>query len=203
MGNSRMSWPNRITVTRLLMVPVFVLLLLNAREHWGYRYGAAALAGLLGLADAVDGILARRTGTVTKVGSILDPLADYALTISAMVTLSIPGILSDDRTLFLPYWVSVTLVSRALFMLGGMIILYLLCGVFQGLPSVTGKAATVMQIVVVLVTCASPDLLRWLGDWAWTVLYAVWGVTVLLAVLSLLGYIRVGSKLLAAGGHTE
>ena len=198
-----MSWPNRITVTRLLMVPVFVLLLLNAREHWGYRYGAAALAGLLGLADAVDGILARRTGTVTKVGSILDPLADYALTISAMVTLSIPGILSDDRTLFLPYWVSVTLVSRALFMLGGMIILYLLCGVFQGLPSVTGKAATVMQIVVVLVTCASPDLLRWLGDWAWTVLYAVWGVTVLLAVLSLLGYIRVGSKLLAAGGHTE
>jgi len=198
-----MSWPNRITVTRLLMVPVFVLLLLNARDHWAYRYGAAALAGLLGLADAADGILARRTGTVTKVGSILDPLADYALTISAMVTLSIPGILSADRTLFLPYWVSVTLVSRALFMLGGMIILYLLCGVFQGLPSVTGKAATVMQIVVVLVTCASPDLLQVLGDWAWAVLYSVWGVTVALAILSLLGYIRVGSKLLAAGGHTD
>ncbi|MBL7141408.1 MAG: CDP-alcohol phosphatidyltransferase family protein [Planctomycetes bacterium] len=198
-----MSWPNRITVTRLLMVPVFILLLLNARDHWGYRYGAAALAGLLGLADAADGILARRTGSVTKVGSILDPLADYALTISAMVTLSIPGILSEDRSLFLPYWVSVTLVSRALLMLGGMVILYLLCGVFQGLPSVAGKAATVMQVITVLVTCASPDLLRLLGDWAWTILYAVWGVTVMLAVISLLGYIRVGSKLLAAGGHTE
>jgi len=198
-----MSWPNRITVARLLVVPVFILLLLNAREHWGYRYGAAALAGLLGLGDAADGILARRTGAVTKVGSILDPLADYALTISAMVTLSIPGVLSEDRTLFLPYWVSVTLVSRALIMLGGMVILYLLCGVFQGLPSGIGKAATVMQIIVILVTCASPDLLRLLGKGAWAILYPLWGMTVLLAILSLLGYIRLGSKLLAAGGHGE
>jgi len=198
-----MSWPNRITITRLLMVPVFVLILLHARGHWGYRYGAMGLALLLGVADAADGILARRTGAVSRIGSILDPLADYAFGISAMVTLSIPGILSDDADVALPYWVSVTLVSRALFMLGGAVVLYLVCGLFQGLPSITGKAATVMQFVTVVVTCMSPDLLTYVGEAAWYGLYGVWGLTVALAVISLLGYIRTGSKLLAAGGHME
>jgi len=197
-----MSWPNRITVARLLMVPVFVIVLLQAREHWGYRYSALGLALVIGLADAADGILARRIGAVTRIGSILDPLADYAFGISAMVTLSIPGVLSEDADLTLPYWVSVTLVSRALFMLGGAVVLYLVCGLFQGLPSATGKGATVMQFVTVGVTCLSPDLLAWVGPVAWYALYGVWGLTVVLAVLSLLGYIRTGSKLLAAGGQT-
>jgi cardiolipin synthase len=195
------SWPNRITIARLLMVPVFVMVLLQARDHWGYRYGALGLALAIGLADAADGILARRTGAVTRLGSILDPLADYAFGISAMVTLSIPGVLAEDDGLTLPYWVSVTLVSRALFMLGGAVVLYLVCGLFQGLPSVTGKGATIMQFVTVAVTCAGPDLLAWAGPSAWYALYGVWGATVVLAVVSLIGYIRTGSKLLAAGEH--
>jgi len=198
-----MSWPNRITVLRLLMVTPFILLLLNAREHWGYRYGALGLALALGIADAADGILARRTGTVTRIGSILDPVADYALMISAMIVLSIPGVLSEDPEVRLPYWVSVTLVSRAVFVLGGMAIVFLLSGFFQGLPSATGKAATVMQFVTVVVMCASPDLLALLGAPVWYVLYSLWGVTVALGVISWLGYIRTGSKLLAAGEHTE
>jgi len=197
-----MSWPNRITVLRLLLVTPFIILLLHATEHWGYRYAALGLALALGIADAADGILARRTGTVTKIGSILDPVADYALMISALITLSIPGVLSEDPEVRLPYWVSVTLVSRAVFVLGGMAIVFLLSGFFQGLPSAAGKAATVMQFVTVVVTCASPDLLR-LGDTVWYFLYGVWGVTVALGVISWLGYIRTGSKLLAAGGHTE
>jgi len=197
-----MSWPNRITITRLLMVPVFILLLLHAREHWGYRYGALGLALLLGLADAADGILARRTGEVTKIGSILDPLADYAFGISAMVTLSIPGILSAEPDVSLPYWVSVTLVSRALIMLGGAVVIYFVCGPFQGMPSVTGKAVTVMQFATVVATCGAPDLLTFLGRPAWYILHGIWGVTVALAVISLLGYIRTGSKLLTAGSQT-
>ncbi len=197
-----MSWPNRITITRLLMVPVFVLLLLNARSHWGYRYGALGLALAIGLADAADGILARRTGQVTRVGSILDPLADYAFGISAMVTLSIPGVLSAEPDLGLPYWVSVTLVSRALIMLGGAVVIYFVCGPFQGLPSVSGKGATIMQFATVVATCAAPDLLGFLGRPAWYVLYGIWGLTVTLAILSLIGYIRTGSKLLTAGGQT-
>ena len=198
-----MSWPNRITIARILLVPVFVLVLLNAREHWGYRYGAMALAALLGLGDAADGILARRSGAVTRLGSILDPLADSALTISAMVTRAVPGILSADPAIRLPYWVSVSLVSRALLMLGGSVVIYFVCGLFRGLPSASGKAATVMQFATVGVTCILPDLLAWLGPRAWYGLHGLWGVTVALAVVSFLGYVRTGSKLLAAGATGE
>jgi cardiolipin synthase len=199
-----MSWPNRITVFRLLLVTPFILLLLNAAENPAYRYGALALAAVMGICDAVDGIVARRTGSVTKIGSILDPLADYAMTISALITLSIPGILSStDRDLRLPLWVTVTLVSRDVFMLVGMAIVYFLAGFFQGLPSLTGKAATVLQFLMVVAMIASPDLLAVAPGVVWPALYTLWGVTVALGIISWLGYVRTGSKLLTAGNHSK
>lgn len=197
-----MSWPNRITVLRLLLVTPFILLLLNSRESSAYRYGAMALALAIGIGDAADGIIARRTGAVTKFGSILDPLADYALMISAMITMSIPGVLSDDPTVRLPLWVSVTLISRDLFMLAGTIIVFLLVGMFQGLPSATGKTATVLQFVMVVLMCAVPDLMTLAPEATTWGLHGLWIATVVLGVISWLGYIRTGSKLLTAGGHT-
>jgi len=198
-----MSWPNRITIFRLLLVTPFILLLLNAAENPAYRYGALGLAMVMGILDAVDGILARRTGTVTRIGSLLDPLADYALMISALVTMTVPGVLSTDPEVHLPYWVSVTLVSRDVFMLAGAIIIFLLAGFYQGLPSATGKAATVMQFITVAVMCLAPDLLALSPGVVWPLLYTLWAVTVALGVVSWLGYVRMGSKLLAAGNHTS
>jgi CDP-diacylglycerol--glycerol-3-phosphate 3-phosphatidyltransferase len=197
-----MSWPNRITVLRLLLVPVFILLVLSAAESAAYRYAAIGLAVLIGVCDAADGIIARRTGAVTRVGSILDPLADKALMISAVVLLSLEGILSTEHPdLRLPYWVSVTIVSRDLFILVGTGIIFLLAGLFQAMPSVSGKAATVVQFIMIVAMLASPDLLRWFPEATWYALYAIWGVTVALGLVSLVGYIRTGSKLLSAGGH--
>jgi cardiolipin synthase len=198
-----MSWPNRITVLRLLLVTPFIVLLLGAADHAGYRYAAMVLAILMGVSDSADGIIARRTGAVTRVGSLLDPLADYALMISALVTMSIPGILDKDPEVRLPVWVSVTLVSRSVFMLVGTVVLFLLVGFFQGLPSLSGKAATVMQFVTVVTMCAVPDLLPLAPDATWTALQIIWGVTVGLGVISWLGYLRTGSKVLASHGHAS
>ena len=195
-----MSWPNRITVLRLLLVPVFILLVLSAAESAAYRYAALGLAVALGVCDAVDGILARRTGAVTRVGSILDPLADKALMISAVILLSTARVM-PDADLRLPYWVSVTIVSRDLFILVGAGIIFLLAGLFQALPSAVGKAATVVQFIMIAAMLASPDLVRWFPSATWYGLYGIWVVTVLLGVISLLGYLRTGSKLLSAGGH--
>ena len=200
-GEYFVSWPNRITVLRILLVTPFILLLLDAKESWAYRYGALALIVLLGVGDAVDGILARRTGKVTRIGSVLDPLADYALMISALVTMTFPGILSDDPEVRLPRWVTVILVSRAVFLLVGMGVVYLLSGFFQGLPSATGKAATVMQFVTLAAMCAAPDFLAISPHLTWWCLYSIWGVTVALGVASWLGYIRTGSRLLTAWGQ--
>ena len=197
-----MSWPNRITLLRLLLVPVFILLVLSAAESAAYRYAALGLAVALGVCDAVDGILARRTGAITRIGSILDPLADKALMISAVVLLSLEGILSTEHPdLRLPYWVSVTIVSRDLFILVGTGIIFLLAGLFQALPSASGKAATVVQFILIAAMLASPDFLRWFPSATWYGLYGIWVVTVLLGVVSWLGYLRTGSKLLSAGGH--
>jgi phosphatidylglycerophosphate synthase len=139
-----MSWPNRITVLRIMLVTPFVLLLLDAADGPAYRYGAMALAIFVGLCDAADGIIARRTGTVTKIGSILDPLADYAFMISALSIMSMRGVLSENPDIRLPYWLSVTLIARALFMLVGSFIVHFLAGFTQGLPTASGKAVTVM-----------------------------------------------------------
>ena len=197
-----MSWPNRITVLRLLLVTPFILLLVNAASNPAYRYGAMALVAIMGVLDAADGIVARRLGAVSRIGSVLDPLADYTLMISALVTMSIPGILSSDPAVPpLPLWVSVTLVSRDVFMLFGASIIFLLAGVFQGLPSATGKAATVMQFVMVVVMCIEPDLYAVAPSVMPLALNILWGLTVALGVLSWLGYIRTGSKLLTANGH--
>ena len=197
-----MSWPNRITVLRLLLVTPFILLLLDAADNPVYRYGALALAIFVGVCDAADGIIARRTGTVTKIGSILDPLADYAFMISALAILSVPGILSHaDPDIRLPYWLSVTLIARAVFILVGTFIVYFLTSFAQGVPTASGKAATVLQFVVVATMCISPELLTWFPVAAPYALNALWGLTVLLGVVSWLGYIRTGSKILTVGGH--
>ncbi|MGB2754205.1 MAG: CDP-alcohol phosphatidyltransferase family protein [Phycisphaerae bacterium] len=195
-----MSWPNRITMLRLLLVPVFILLVLSAAESAAYRYAALGLVVALGVCDAVDGILARRTGAVTRIGSILDPLADKALMISAVILLSTARVM-PDADLRLPYWVSVTIVSRDLFILVGTGIIFLLAGLFQALPSAVGKAATVVQFIMIAAMLASPDLVRWFPSATWYGLYGIWVVTVLLGVISWLGYLRTGSKLLSAGGH--
>ena len=197
-----MSWPNRITVLRILLVTPFVLLLLDAADGAAYRYGAMALAIFIGLCDAADGIIARRTGTVTKIGSILDPLADYAFMISALSILSVRGVLSEENPdIRLPYWFSVTLIARALFILVGSFIVHFLAGFTQGMPTATGKAATVLQFAVVAAMCAAPDLLAVFPTTMPVILHVLWGTTVLLGVISWLGYIRTGSKILTAGGH--
>lgn len=196
-----MSWPNRITVLRVLLVTPFILLLLNAADSPLYRYGALALAVFVGVCDAADGILARRTGSVTKFGSILDPLADYAFMISALAILSMRGILSEDLDIRLPYWVSVTLIGRMLFILVGSAIVYLLAGFAQGMPTAIGKAATIMQFIVVALMCAAPDVVPLWPRAMPVVLHVLWGITVLLGVVSWLGYVRTGSKILTAGGH--
>src|SRR5665213_205584 len=96
---------NGLTVTRILMVPVFAALLLSARhDHVGWRLAATAVFVAASLTDRVDGALARRRGTVTDFGKIADPIADKALIGAALISLSI---ISD-----LPWWVTIVVMVR-------------------------------------------------------------------------------------------
>lgn len=83
---------NALTVVRLLLVPVFlVLLLAHGGVDEGYRYAACAVFVLASWTDRVDGQLARRWGLVTSFGKLADPIADKALTGAALAGLSVLG----------------------------------------------------------------------------------------------------------------
>ncbi len=89
---SLINVPNGLTVLRLALVPVFVVLLVE--DSTGSRIAAFVVFGVASFTDLLDGELARRHGLITDFGKIADPIADKALTGSALVTLSALGMLS-------------------------------------------------------------------------------------------------------------
>jgi CDP-diacylglycerol---glycerol-3-phosphate 3-phosphatidyltransferase len=98
---------NQLTLVRLLLVPVFVLLLLqNGGESTGWRVWAFAAFAVACITDLVDGSIARRRNLVTELGKIADPIADKALTGAALLTLSSLG--------DLPWWVTGLVLVREL-----------------------------------------------------------------------------------------
>jgi len=98
---------NALTLVRLLLVPVFVVLLFADGGHSpGWRIAAFIAFAAACVTDLADGHLARRRHLVTEVGKIADPIADKALTASALIGLSALG--------DLPWWVTVVVLVREL-----------------------------------------------------------------------------------------
>ena len=96
---------NGLTLLRLLLVPVFAAALFQeGGESDGWRFTAFAVFAVASLTDRVDGDLARRRGLVTEVGKLADPIADKALTGTALVGLSILELL--------PWWVTIVILVR-------------------------------------------------------------------------------------------
>ncbi|HEV7211063.1 MAG TPA: CDP-diacylglycerol--glycerol-3-phosphate 3-phosphatidyltransferase [Blastococcus sp.] len=100
-----LNLPNALTVLRLAIVPVFAVLLLqdSGLDDSG-RYWATLAFGLAIITDRYDGMIARRTGQVTEFGKLADPIADKALTGTALIGLSILGLL--------PWWVTLAILVR-------------------------------------------------------------------------------------------
>jgi CDP-diacylglycerol--glycerol-3-phosphate 3-phosphatidyltransferase len=96
---------NGLTAVRLLLVPVFLVLLFAAGGHaTGWRIAAALVFAVASVTDRVDGHIARSRGLVTDVGKVADPIADKALTGAALIGLSALG--------DLPWWVTVVILAR-------------------------------------------------------------------------------------------
>jgi CDP-diacylglycerol--glycerol-3-phosphate 3-phosphatidyltransferase len=99
--------PNALTVLRLLVVPVFAVLLLAGDGMDSGRRGWATLFFVLAIiTDRYDGMIARRRNQVTEFGKLADPIADKALTGTALIGLSVLELL--------PWWVTVAILVREL-----------------------------------------------------------------------------------------
>ncbi len=132
-SNKILTIPNVISFVRLCMVPAFIVLLIH-----GNNVVATILFALACATDFVDGQIARRTHSVSKLGQILDPAVDRILMVSGVLCL-----LVLNR---LPVWIVVVIVLRDAFLLGGGA--YLLKTYHQRVAVVyPGKVATTLLFV--------------------------------------------------------
>ncbi|MDT0327470.1 CDP-diacylglycerol--glycerol-3-phosphate 3-phosphatidyltransferase [Nocardiopsis lambiniae] len=129
---------NILTMSRLVMVPIFVWFMFLDGTWW--RAAAFAVFVLAAITDRIDGELARRHGLVTDFGKIVDPIADKALTGAALVVLSLQGDLW--------WWVTLAILARewGVTLLRFAVLRYVVMPASKG-----GKLKTVLQIVAISV----------------------------------------------------
>lgn len=175
---------NILTVTRLVLVPVFLMAFFaGGGESIGWRTVAFVVFAVGSITDFVDGHLARKYGLVTDFGKVVDPIADKALTGAALFGLSILG--------ELPWWVTLTIAGRevAVTLLRFWVIRY---GVIAA--SYGGKLKTVAQIVAIgLYLLPLPAALA-------PVLWAAMGIALVLTVVTGLDYVVRALRMRAARG---
>lgn len=133
-----MSLPNLLTIMRLLLVPVVAYLLLHR------QFAAAGVVfAVAALTDALDGWLARRLNQITRLGQVLDPLADKALVNSAMMTSAVLGLL--------PMWFALLVLVRDVFVLASCFVTRVMGLTTEFLPGLLGKAAVASQMLCLAV----------------------------------------------------
>lgn len=193
-----MNWPNRISLARLLLVGPFVVLLLNQQPWPWARHAALGIFVVMAVSDFVDGLLARRMGAMTRLGAILDPLADKVLVIFSVVLLSMDTV--GAAGYHLPNWVTVAVVGKDLWVIAGTIVVYLVTDRLRVQPTPAGKASTLGQLLLVGYTLAAADIARFSPDAAdWGVMAGSWAVAAL-SVIAIITYTRLGLAFVSKEG---
>jgi len=171
-----MNWPNRITIFRMILVPVFIMCIL-----YGWLNAALIIFIVATITDALDGYMARKLNQKTKIGAILDPIADKMLIGSAFISLSMVSGLPDF--LKMPVYVPIIIISRDFFILLGVGLIYLLYGKMDVKPTNLSKLTTLFQMLTIISVLMGFSYSK-----------PVWNITVVLTIISGLDYLRIGSK---------
>jgi cardiolipin synthase len=173
-----MNLPNILTLTRVLMIPFFVIFIIN--KHFGWALITFLIAGIT---DGIDGLIARVTHQRTELGAYLDPIADKLLLFAAFITLAIIEII--------PSWLVVIVITRDVIIVVGFLVMFLTNYHPKINPSLLSKITTVFQIltiVLVLFTGYYPAFKQ-------ISMIAIYG-TAVMTVLSGAHYIYIGTRIL-------
>ena len=130
--------PNLITLARLALAPVFVLFLNDGDYRW-----ALAVFVIAGVSDGIDGFIAKRFHYESRLGAILDPVADKVLLVSAYVMLTVQH--------HVPLWLVIVVVFRDLLIIGGYVVYTSMYGPVHMRPSWISKLNTFVQIALVVI----------------------------------------------------
>lgn len=133
-----LSWlPNAISLIRVALVPPILALLLNGRHD-----AALVLFLVAGFSDGLDGFLAKRFDWHSRVGALLDPIADKLLVAGTLVTLSITG--------HLPVWLAAIVILRDVVIVGGAMAYNFLVRPVEGEPTRISKLNTALELLLIL-----------------------------------------------------
>jgi len=183
-----MNLPNSITMSRILMIPVFLWILsphyLWQGSHGEQEIAASVLFVLASITDGVDGYLARKRNQITTMGMLLDPLADKIMVTSALIALVAynPSVVK--------VWIAVVIISRE-FLISGLRSIASSEG-FTIQASDLGKLKTVIQIVSVVSAILAHHWYQWqfgifIVPVKWFAVTAIY-YTVLVSTVSVIDY---------------
>lgn len=195
-----MNLANKLTVSRVLVIPFFVVALLpgsfglpESVEPW-FRLVALAIFVYAAISDYWDGALARKHGWITNFGKLFDPLADKLIVMAALVGMVELGLF--------PAWTVILILCRE-FLITGLRTLAVEKGRVLAADG-WGKLKTVLQMTTIITTLVflsvkdllealrvlEPATLELAWGWAWLLLQALMLLSVLLTTLSGLQYTR-------------
>ena len=179
-----MNLPNKLTVLRMVMVPIFVLFMLTDIGGDANKWIALVLFCVASFTDFLDGKIARARNLVTNFGKFMDPLADKLLVCSAMICLIEMG--------KLPAWVVIIIIGRE-FIISGFRLVASDNGIVIA-ASYWGKFKTVFQMAMTIVMIAD---LGGIFDMVGVIL--MW-IALALTIISLVDYVAKNKQVLTDGG---
>ena len=179
-----MNLANKLTMLRILMIPVFIAVLVYSKDRdIVYRYIALGIFIIASATDALDGYVARKYNMITDFGKLMDPLADKILVSSALIILIELGNISS--------WIVSIVIARE-FIISGIRLIATEKNIIIAASSL-GKLKTVSQMLSVILMLLSIKAISLITD------LSIW-LMCILSVISLLDYIIKNKKVLSLGG---
>jgi cardiolipin synthase len=203
-----MTTANKITIARIMLIPVFVMMAIyygrsveSGDPNPWLRFWAVFVFLVAAVSDGLDGYFARKYNQRSRLGVILDPIADKGLLLAGIITLSF-----SNWGYEFPLWFPVTVIARDSVIVVGTVVLHLLVGHVEVAPSFVGKLATVFQMIAVgAVMLQAPMFYRVIAFKGGPFELQLLDIPVMFAtaftLISGVGYFIFGLRQLAEGGH--
>jgi cardiolipin synthase len=200
-----MTTANKVTIARILMIPLFVLMAIyygRDKEVW-QRWCAIGIFVLAAASDGIDGYIARHFNQKSRLGVILDPIADKGLLLAGIITLSF-----SNWAYEFPLWFPVLVVTRDIAIVGGALALHYFNGTVRVRPSWTGKTSTALQMAAIALCMLQLNLFHTsfsVGSRQFAVNFLdlpVW-LAGFFTLISGIGYVGDGIRQLHTHGHAD
>lgn len=172
-----MNLSNNLTTIRIILIPIFIILLINQ-----YIFFAMVIFGIASLTDALDGIVARVRNQKTRLGFFLDPIADKLLLNTSFIALAIIK--------FIPAWLAIVVISRDTIIVLGVTAFYMVNEKLLMSPTYLSKSTTTAQMLTIMMALLV-HLVKRMSTILW---FFVW-FTAVLTIISGFDYIYIAARM--------